>query len=805
MTQPLSPERLQRRCDPSTLGFISSEELQPLEDVVGQDRATSAVTLGIGMQREGYNLYVMGPPGSGRHTLVRRTIAALRQSAARPSDWIYVNNFSNPNKPLAITLPPGQVIPFREDMRALVDELRAGIPAVFENEEYASRVEAIDAEFKMRHEKAFSALGEEALQQQIALLHTPTGFSLAPVKDGTVMSPEDFSRLTSEERERIESAMSALQLKLEKILRDALRWRKERLERMKMLNHEITLLVAGHLIDDLKKKYVNSPKLASWFDALLNDVLENADDFRRTEEAANPMMRMLHRDSDAAQRYEVNVLVDHGAPDGLPVEEVDYPSHPNLVGHIDHVAEFGALVTDYRYIRSGALHRANGGYLLLDADKLLMQPFAWDALKRALLRREIRIESMGEMYSLARTMSLEPETIPLDTKVVLFGERRMYYLLQAYDPDFDKFFRISADFDDDIGYDADTLMRYARLISTAARRDALLPLHNSAMARLVDLSSRWSGDTRKLSADLRRAGNVLAEADHYARAAAHARIEADDVQRASDAARERAARIHQRMHDAILRGTVMIDTTGERVGQVNGLSVFELGGHAFAEPTRITATTRIGEGRVVDIQREVALGGPIHSKGVMILSGYLAQTFSSRRPLALSASLVFEQMYGEVDGDSASLAELCALLSSISDVPLRQSLAVTGSINQAGEVQAIGAVNDKIEGFFDVCRSRGLTGDQGVIIPAANADHLMLRDDVVSAAVAGQFRVFAVRKIEEAVELLTGMPAGDPAQGPAATVFGRVSERLKELVDRSSAARLPVMGTHRGKNNAPRG
>ncbi len=804
---PLNPEQLLRRCDPSRLGFTTSDELQPLDDIVGQDRASSAIALGIGMEREGYNIYVMGPPASGRHSLVRRAIAAHCRSAARPSDWVYVNNFSDPNRPLAIELAPGEALRLRDDMRALVEELRTGIPAVFESEEYASRVESIDAEFKERHEKAFSSLGEEALKQQIALLRTPTGFSFAPVKDGSVMAPEDFTRLPAEERERIEAAMTALQSKLEKILRDAMRWRKERQERLKTLSHEMTLLVAGHLIEDLKKRYASPAKLAAWLDALLGDVLDNADDFRRTDDTANPMARLMRRDADAAQRYEVNVLVDHGAPDGLPVEELDHPSHPNLVGHVDHLAEFGALVTDYRYIRPGALHRANGGYLLLDADKLLAQPFAWEGLKRALLRREIRIESMGEMYSLARTVSLEPEAIPLSTKVVLFGDRRLYYMLQAYDPDFDKFFRISADFEDDIASDDDTLMRYARLTATAALREGLLPLHNSAVARLAELSSRWAGDSRKLSADLRRAGNLLAEADHYARGASRPRIEAADVERASRAMRDRAARIHRRMHEAILRGTVMIDTSGARVGQVNALSVFELGDHAFAEPTRITATTRIGEGRVVDIQREVELGGPIHTKGVLILSGYLASRFSASRPLALSASLVFEQMYGQVDGDSASLAELCALLSSIADVPIRQSLAITGSVNQLGEVQAIGAVNDKIEGFFDICHSRGLSGEHGVIIPAANVDHLMLREDVVAAATAGRFRVFAVRSVEEAVELLTGMPAGDPAaaaHGPGETVFGRVAARLHELAARRAAGALPG-GMLRRLRNGPSG
>lgn len=807
MTEPLKPEALLRRCDPSQLGFNTSDELEPFEEIVGQERAAEAIALAVGMEREGYNLYVMGPPASGRHTLVRRAIAAHRRASARPSDWAYVNNFADANRPLAIELPPGTASRLREDMRALVEELRAGIPAAFESEEYASRVEGVDAEFKERHEKAFAALGEEAMQQQIALLRTPNGFSFAPVRDGAVMSPEDFTKLPPEERQRIETAITALQSRLEKILRDSLRWRKERTERVKAINNEMTLLVAGHHVEALKERHPSPPKLIAWFDALLADVLENADDFRRTEDPANPMARLLHRNADAAQRYEINVIVDHGTPDGLPVEELDHPSNPNLVGHIDHVAEFGALVTDYRYIRAGALHRANGGYLLVDATRLVSQPFSWESLKRALLRREIRIESLGEMVSFAHSATLEPETIPLSTKVVLFGDRRLYYLLQAYDPDFDKFFRITADLEDEIDRDAGTLPRYARVAANAARCAGLLPLHNSAIARLVELSARWAGDASKLSADLRRATNLMAEADHYARREARNRIEAADIDRAASATRERSARVHRRMNESILRNTMMIDTAGARSGQINGLSVYEVGGHSFGGPTRITATTRLGEGRVIDIQREVELGGPIHTKGVLILSGYLAAHFSANRPLALSASLVFEQLYGPIDGDSASLAELCALLSSIADVPIRQALAVTGSVNQLGEVQAIGGVNDKIEGYFDICAARGLSGEQGVIIPAANADHLMLREDVVAAAAQGTFHVYAVRTVEEAIELLTGMPAGDAlsaTHGAGGTVFGRVTARLRELAARRGPGFAPE-GTLRHARNRPSG
>jgi predicted ATP-dependent protease len=780
----LKPAQLLRRCDPAALGFNTTDELEPLDGAIGQERAAAAIELAIGVQAEGYNLYVMGPPASGRHTLVRRAIAARTQGAAHPPDLAYAYNFADATKPLAFLLPPGLGAQLRNDVRSLVEELRTGIPAVFESEEYASRVESIDAEFKERHEKAFTALGEEAMKQEIALIRTPTGFSFAPIKDHAVMAPEDFAQLPQETQERLQSAMMAFQEKLEKILRESMRWRKERMDRITALNHEMTLLVAGHLVEELKQRHTSPPKVVAWLDALLQDVLDNADDFRKPAEGSEPMMKFIRHDQQVAQRYEINLLVDHGAPDGSPVVEIDHPSYQNLIGRVDFVAEFGAMVTDYRFIRAGALHRANGGYLLLDAARLLGQPFAWEGLKQALLRREIRIESLADMYSLNRAVSLEPEPVPLNVKVVLFGDRRLYYLLQEYDPDFGKFFRVSADFEDDFPLTPDNLRQFARLAATLARREKLLALEAGAVARLVELSSRRSEDAGKLSTDLRMAASLLTEGDHYARAASRTAIAAADVQRAADAARERAERIHKRHHEAMLRGTLLIDTEGAHVGQINGLTVFTLGEFAFGSPSRITATTHAGDGKVLDIQREVQLGGPIHSKGVMILAGYLTARFSASRPLSLSATLVFEQTYGHVEGDSASLAELCTLLSSIAGVPLLQSLAVTGSVNQRGEVQAIGAVNDKIEGFFDLCNARTLSGSQGVIIPASNVEHLMLREDVVAAAEAGRFHIYAVRSVDEAIELLTGLPAGDPvasAPGAAPTVNGLVAARLQEL------------------------
>ena len=808
MTAPpaLPADRLAHRCDPAQFQFASTAELVDLAQIVGQDRAAAAVEFGIGIGRHGYNLFVMGPAGSGKHTLVKQHLAERVRESAKSSDWVYVNNFARPHQPIAIELPPGRGMALREDMRHLVDELRSTIPAVFESEEYSAKVEQIDSEFNERHERAFTELGAEASREGIALLRTPAGFSFAPLKDGEVIAPQDFAKLPDEEKHRIEEIITRLQSRLERVVRDVLRWRKERYERIKALNREMVLLAVGHVADELKQRYTDVPKVVEYLDALQHDVLENADDFKKpAEEAAQGAMRIVMSQDAGLRRYQVNVLVDRSTPDGSPVVIEDHPTYQNLVGRVDHIAQLGTLVTDFNLIKAGALHRANGGYLLLDVLKVLMQPFAWEGLKRAITRREIRIESISDMYGLASTVSLEPEPIALDIKVVLFGERIYYYLLQAYDPDFKKLFRVAADFEETIDRSEGNSGLFVRLIATVARQNKLLPLDREAVSCTVEQASRRAGDAKKISSNLDATIDLLSEADYLARKAGRGVIGGEDVERAHAAQRRRADRLQTRMREAIIRGELLVDTTGGRTGQVNGLSVYQVGNFDFGTPTRITATTRPGDGRVIDIQREVHLGGPIHSKGVLILSSFLAAHFSGRRSFSLSASLTFEQTYGEVEGDSASLAELCALLSSLAGVPILQSVAVTGSINQQGEVQAIGGVNEKIEGFFDICNARGLTGDQGVVIPESNVDHLMLREDVIAAARAGRFHVYAVRNVDEAVSLLTGMPAGEAeivGEARPDTVYGRVAQRLREY----SALRRPPNESElrRGRPNKDR-
>jgi predicted ATP-dependent protease len=774
----LAPEALYRRCDPARLAFDTTAELEDLKQLLGQARARDAVEFGIDVARAGFNLFVMGPPGSGRHTLIQHVLGRRVAQRPKPCDWAYVNNFHEPYRPIALALPAGRAAALRHDMQQLVEELRTAIPAVFDSDEYRTRAGQIEAEFTERHERVFNELGGEAAAQQIGLLRTPAGFSFAPLKDGEVISPDDYAKLPEEEKARVERIIVELQKKLGDIIRNVVHWRREQREKLKQLNREMTLVAVGHHVSEIKERYTDVERLPAYLEAVQQNVIENAEDFLGGREAQMPGAGPgAAAEPPSFRRFTVNVLVDHGGKDGMPVVAEEHPSYHNLIGRVDHISQFGTLATDFALIKPGALHRANGGYLLVDAHKLLVQPFAWEALKRALSTRQIRVESIGEMYSLVSTVSLAPEPIPLEVKVVLFGDRFIYYLLHAYDPDFRDLFKVVADFEDSFDRTAEHEQLFARLIATIAREKNLLAVDRGGVARSIEHASRLTGDAGKVSGSLRALADLLCEADHLARRGGRNAVTGEDIERAIAAQRTRGDRLQARVHEAILRGTVLIDTGGARSGQVNGLSVMQLGDYAFAAPSRITATTRLGEGQVIDVQREVDLGGAIHSKGVLILSSFLASRFSLNRPLSLSASLVFEQTYAMVDGDSASLA--------------------TGSVNQLGEVQAIGAVNEKIEGYFDICAARGLTGEHGVLIPSSNVEHLMLRSDVVQAVVAERFHVYAVRTVDEAVEILTAVPAGE-ADGttgafPADSVNGRVAKRLRELAAmRARAAGRPA-------------
>jgi len=791
----LPASALYRSCDPQQLDFETTDDLPDLDHLVAQERATEAIHLGASIGQEGYNLFVLGREGTGRHSLVRQYLEEKARHEDPAFDWCYLNNFDESRQPKAIQLAAGSGRELAADMRQLIDDARAAIPAAFESEDYRTRRESIENELQEQQEAAFEEVRKRAKERGIAIIQTPTGIAFAPMRDDEAIGPEEFNQLPKAERERLVRETEEVEAELQAVMQQAPKRMREARHRVRKLDREIALWAVGSLIEELTQKYEAYEHVVAYLRHVSEDIVENIGLFRPSPEDGSPLQQLFGgrmsgeetEASPATQRYAVNVLVDHAGADGAPVVFEHNPTFQQVLGRIEHVSQMGALVTNFLLVEAGALHKANGGYLVLDARKLLTQPFAYEGLKRALQSRELRIESLGQAYSLVSTVSLEPEPIPLSVKVVLIGERLLYYMLQALDPEFSTLFKVAADFEDDVDRSEENTALYARLLATLARRDSLKPLDRRAVARIIEQSSREASDGEKLSARIRLLSDIMREADFWAAKADLDVIDLATVEEAIESRIRRGSRLRDRMQEEILRNTILIDTEGQTIGQINGLAVLQVGDFRFGRPNRITARVALGSGKVIDIEREVELGGPIHSKGVLILSSYLAATYASDQPLSLSASLVFEQSYGGVEGDSASCAELCALLSALADSPIDQSFSITGSVNQRGEVQAVGGVNEKIEGFFDICRRRGLTGSQGVLIPAANVKHLMLRSDVREAAHAGQFHVYAVNDIDQAMEILTGLQAGEAGPDgafPDGTINQRVSSRLADLAEK---------------------
>jgi lon-related putative ATP-dependent protease len=785
--QPLPPELLYRAADPDDFDFATTDELADVGVVIGQERALDAIRFGIGIAQKGYNVFALGPGGTGKLAAVTEIVTREAEGRPVPDDWCYVHNFAEPSRPRALRLPAGRGRRFADDMEQLIEELAAAIPAAFEGEEYRARAEEIEEEAKEREANAINQMRLEARRQHIALVETPTGFAFAPVDEkNEVLGPDEFEKLSEQEQQGIQYNIGRFHQQLQKTLRQFPAWRKEAKRRLKDLQREIAEFAVNHLIEELEERYAAIADARTHLAEVKREIIDHANDFFPKPEVGLPVLPGSDRRVTPLIRYRVNLLVDNGGCQHAPIVFENLPTHANLVGRVEYQAHMGTLVTDFTLIKPGALHRANGGYLILDARKVLLLPFAWDTLKRILQAGEIRIEALERSFGLISTTTLEPAPIPLDLKIILIGDRMLYYLLNFYEPEFRELFKVSADFEDSMDRDAGGNALYARLIASLARRNRLRPLDKAAVIRVVEHAARLVEDAEKLSTHLRSLDDLLKEADYWAGQDEHGIIGREHIQTAIDQQIHRADRSRERIYEAVRRGTIFIDTEGSAVGQINGLSVISLGEFAFGQPSRITATTRLGSGKIVDIERETELGGAIHSKGVMILSGFLASRYARTQPLSLAASLVFEQSYGMVDGDSASLAELAAILSSLAELPVDQRLAVTGSVDQHGRVQPIGGVNEKIEGFFDTCKARGLSGRQGVIIPAANVKHLMLRQDVVGAAEAGEFRVYAVVMVDQALELLMGLPAGEPdptGAFPPDTVNGRVEQRLKEWTE----------------------
>ncbi|XOZ33618.1 Lon protease family protein [Halomonadaceae bacterium KBTZ08] len=781
--EPLATESLYRTCELERLAFDTSDELEGLDQPLGQERALDALTFGTGMPGNGYNLFVLGPQGYGKHDVVERFLNERAASEAVPNDWCYLYDFEQPNTPKLVDMPAGQGDQLRKDLDQLAEDLRSAVPATFESDEYQNRLQEIRQEFRQKQQDAFKEIQDEAESKRIALMQSQTGFSFAPKKaNGEVMSAEEFQNLEKSVRDRLQEDIEALQAKLQNLVQQVPKWQKETQEKVRELNQQMANLAVGERIGAFKESYNDYPRVQSHLDAIQQDVVDHVEVFAGQQDEKNQMGMM-----QVLARYGANVLVNHANQDGAPVRYEDLPTHQRLVGRVEHRVQQGALLTDFRLIRAGTLHTANGGYVVIDARKLLMQPLAWESLKRALYSQKVRIESPEQLFSVMSTESLEPEPMPLSVKVVLIGDRLLYYLLAAYDPDFMELFKIQADFEEDLARTEDNEQLYARLIATMAQRAELAPLQRDAMARLIEHASRLAGDRERLTAQQRTLGELLREAAFWAREDGASSVGADHIQKAIDQKTHRSGRIRDQMDRSIQRGILMVTTSGEAVGQINGLSVMQLGDSAFGRPTRITATARLGAGKVVDIERDANLSGDIHAKGVMILSHCLAGRYARDRPLSLSASLAFEQNYAMVDGDSASVAELCALLSVLGDAPLKQGVAVTGSVNQMGEVQPVGGVNEKIEGFFEVCQARGLDGQHGVILPAANVEHLMLRSDVREAVDQGRFHVYPASTVDEVLALLTDLEPGErDAQGfyPPGSLNRRVEDRLIDFSER---------------------
>jgi lon-related putative ATP-dependent protease len=797
----LGPADIYRACDASTFSFKSTADLPELAEIIGQHRAVSAVSFGMGIYNDGYNIFAAGPTGTGKASTIYEFLSQQAARRPAPDDWVYVHNFAQPHRPNAIRMPAGKAQEFRKDMEKLVEDLQAAITHAFEGEEYEKQKRTIAQQISERQEAKLSTLGQKAEEGSFTMVRTPAGLAFAPkTAEGETMSREIYEALPPEQQKQIDEGLESLNEELQQIMRLVRQDERTGREAVRELDREVTTFAAKHLVDEMCDRWCSVPEMVDYLKAVLNDVVDNADDFKRSDEET-PVTFMgipvsgRHRSEGAFRKYRINVLVDNSAETGAPVTTESNPVLQNLVGRVEHQAQFGALVTDFNMIRPGALHKANGGFLVLEARELLMKPYSWDALKRTLKTGEIRVEDIAQQMGFATTATLDPEPIPFKAKIVLIGEPFIYYLLYTQDPDFQELFKVKADFDTVVERTPENEQLYARFVAHICRSRGLSHFAPDSVARVIEHCSRLVADQRKMTTRFLDVVDLLTESAYWAEHRRGTRrrtmVRGRDVQKAIDQRIYRSNQIEERLREMIADAIIMIDTRGSVIGQVNGLSISVIGDYAFGRPSRITATHRLGDGEVIDIEREVDMGGPLHSKGVLILAGYLGAKYASEGPLSLSARLVFEQSYSGVEGDSASSAELYALLSSLAGVPILQRFAVTGSVNQRGQVQAIGGVNEKIEGFFAVCEASGLRGDEGVLIPKANVRNLMLNERVRKAVVKGRFHIYPIATIDEGLALLTGLSVGVAnAKGlyPKGSVNRMVVDRLAVLADKAREA-----------------
>ncbi|MEQ8174704.1 MAG: ATP-binding protein [Syntrophomonadaceae bacterium] len=775
--------QLRKICQPSMFKFASTNELKPLKRIIGQERAVRSLDFGLDMEIPGYNIYLSGPLGTGKTTLAKNMLDEKAAGKPVPPDWCYVYNFAFPDSPRKLMLPPGKGREFARDMTIQVEKMIKSIVKALEGEDFENKKSRILTTFSEETSAMYLALEEEARANGFTISHSQTGVSSVPLKDGEVLSQEDYMAMSEEERQDLQRRSFLVQERLN----DAFRMYKEMERgtkfRIKALEQETIRSVASSFLSHLFEKYRLFEEIVKHLEAMQQDLLDNSELFvKQDENPATGFFRSFSR-RNALRRYQVNLFVDNSHLQQAPVVFENNPTYSNLFGQIEYEGEFGVLATDFSKIKAGSIHKANGGYLVLNVLDVLRNYYVWDTLKRVLKTREARVESVSRMYGISNSETLQPEPIPIDIKIIMVGEALYYYLLYSIDEDFPKIFKLRADFDAQMPRTRKSMTEYARFIASVCEHHKLRHLTPEAVAQLIEYGSRMAGDQEKLSTQFNKLLELISEANNLAAREQTPLVEAEQIKKALKEKRYRESLYEEKLQEYINRDILIINTTGSKVGELNGLAVYEMGGYSFGKPVRITAKAFMGEKGLTNIEREIQLSGSIHSKGVLTLSGYLGAQYAQNKPLSLSASLTFEQSYSGVEGDSASSAELYALLSAISGVELDQGIAVTGSVNQNGEVQAVGGVNQKIEGFFEVCRHRGLNGKQGVIIPRQNVSQLMLDEEVVSAILAKQFNVWAVDHIDQGIEILSGKEAGKrnkDGRFPASSMHYLVDKKLEE-------------------------
>ena len=791
MVRELSIDQLRRECDTSFMHCETTKDLEPLLNIIGQKRAVRALKFGLGIKDQGFNIYVAGYHGTGRRTAVKNFVKEMAISEPTPYDWCYVNNFSNQYEPSIIKLASGAGKEFREEIKNLIESIRIALPKTFESEDYTSRRENTLRDLEKQRKELIENINLKAKQEGFVIQNTQVGLLLIPIINGKPISQEELLKLPEETKNKIQEKRERLETELRSAMRQFLNMEQKIRDELKKLNREVALFAIGHLLSNLKQKHKDNSQVIEYLEGIQNDVLENLALFAsRTPTMQNQISDQLQAPwmkEAPFKKYEVNLIVDNSNTKGAPVIFESNPNYQNLFGRTEKEAQFGALITDFTMIHAGALHKANGGYLIVLVEDLLRNPFAYDGLKRALQTESITIEEPQAKYGFINIKSLKPKPIPLNAKVILIGDPILYGQLLALDKDFNELFKVKAEFDTTMERTEDNIKQYAGFVCTICQKEKLKHLDASGLAKLIEYSQRLAQDQQKLSTRFSEVADIIREANFYAKEENAKTVTGDYVRRAIEEKIYRSKLIQEKIQEMIERGVILIDTESEVVGQINGLAVMGIGDFAFGSSSRVTASIGLGKDGIVDIEREAKMGGPTHTKGVLILSGYLNEKFAQESPLSLSARLVFEQNYGGVDGDSASSTELYAILSGVSGVPVKQNIAVTGSVNQKGEVQAIGGVNEKIEGFFEICKLKGLDGKQGVMIPESNIQNLMLKEEVIEAAKAGKFHIYSAKTIDEGIEILTGIEAGKKqADGtyPKGTINYFVDKKLREMAEK---------------------